>query len=75
VWDGEVHRVGDRCPNGEVTTVRWWLDGVEQQGDLDDHVPRNGQVIVVSFDADGSTPGTPPQASSLTPPRLRAAVT
>jgi hypothetical protein len=72
VWDGEVHRVGDRCPNGEVTKVRWWLDGVEQRGDLDDHVPRNGQVIVVSFDADGSTPGIPPQASSLTPPRLRA---
>src|SRR4029077_235899 len=52
LWDGVEHRTGDTCPDGQVGQVRWWVDGVEQHGDPATFLPRNGQVLVLSFDAD-----------------------
>lgn len=71
LWDGETHRAGDACPSGPAT-VRWWVDGVEQHGNPSDLLPRNGQVIALSFDADASPPGEPPQMAALYLPTLGA---
>lgn len=73
LWDGTEHRSGTACPNGQPAQVRWWLDSVEQHGDPAQLVPRNGQVVVLSFDSDPSPPGDPPQVTALYVPALRAA--
>jgi hypothetical protein len=73
LWDNAEHRSGAACPNGEIANVRWWVDGVEQHGDPTNVVPRNGQVIVLSFDSNPGPPGDPPQLSALQLPALSAA--
>ena len=75
LWDGVEHRAGDTCPDGQVGQVRWWVDGVEQHGDPATFLPRNGQVIVLSFDADPAPPGAPPQMAALYLPSVGAATT
>ena len=75
LWDGVEHRTGDTCPDGQVGQVRWWVDGVEQHGDPATFLPRNGQVIVLSFDADPTPPGAPPQMAALYMPSVGAATT
>ncbi|MDQ1425922.1 MAG: hypothetical protein QOD72_3420 [Acidimicrobiaceae bacterium] len=70
LWDGVLHRSGEPCANGSPGNVRWWVDGVEQQGNPADFVPQNGQVIVLNFDSDASPPGPPPQMSALYLPTL-----
>ena len=73
LWDGTEHRSGTACPDGRPATVRWFVDGVEQQGDPSAFRPRNGQVIVLSFSADAGPPGPPPQMQALYLPALGAA--
>ncbi|HEX2382974.1 MAG TPA: hypothetical protein VHI95_10080 [Acidimicrobiales bacterium] len=73
LWDNAEHRSGTACPNGEIANVRWWVDGVEQHGDPTNLVPRNGQVIVLSFDSNPGPPGDPPQLGALQLPALSAA--
>jgi hypothetical protein len=73
LWDGDEHRSGSACPNGQAAQVRWWVDGVEQQGDPSTFAPRNGQVIVLSFDSDPAPPGPPPQMAAQYLPPLGAA--
>ena len=73
LWDGDEHRSGAACPNGQAALVRWWVDGVEQHGDPTKFVPRNGQVIVLSFDSNATPPGSPPQLKALYLPALGAA--
>jgi hypothetical protein len=73
LWDGDDHRSGQACPNGQTARVRWWVDGVEQTGDPSSFTPRNGQVIVLSFDSDPSPPGPPPQLAALYLPPIGAA--
>jgi len=73
LWDGVEHRAGATCPDGRVAQVRWWVDGVEQHGDPAAFLPRNGQVIVLSFDADPAAPGAPPQMAALYLPSVGAA--
>jgi len=75
LWDGDEHRSGTTCPNGQTAQVRWWVDGAEQQGDPSTFTPRNGQAIVLSFDSDIAPPGPPPQMSGLYLPPLGAATT
>jgi hypothetical protein len=75
VWDGDDHRSGSTCANGQPAQVRWWVDGVEQHGDPSAFAPRNGQVIVLSFDADATPPGPSPQMAGLYLPPLGAATT
>jgi hypothetical protein len=72
LWDGTTHRNGDDCPSGSAAEVRWWVDGVEQQGNPGDLLPRDGQVIVLGFDSDPTQPGEPPQATALHLPALAA---
>jgi hypothetical protein len=72
VWDGDDHRSGATCPNGQPAQVRWWVDGVEQHGDPSAFAPRNGQVIVLSYDSDAAPPGPPPQMAGLYLPPLGA---
>lgn len=73
LWDGDEHRNGDPCPGGGPAAVRWWVDGVEQQGNPSDFVPKNGQVIVLGFGDDAGSPGSPPQQAALYLPSLAAA--
>jgi hypothetical protein len=73
LWDGDEHRSGTTCPNGQTAQVRWWVDGAEQHGDPSAFTPRNGQVIVLAFDSDPSPPGPPPQITALYLPPLGAA--
>jgi len=71
LWDGVEHRSGTPCPDGQLAQVRWSVDGIEQQGDPNDFVPRNGQLIVLSFDS--SPPPVsppPPQLGALYVPTL-----
>jgi hypothetical protein len=72
VWDGTTHHNGDACPNGGPAELRWWVDGVEQHGDPGGLLPRDGQVIALSFDSDPAPPGPPPQATALHLPSLTA---
>jgi hypothetical protein len=72
LWDGTTHRSGDACQGGSPAKVRWWIDGVEQQGNPGDLLPRDGQVIVLAFDSDPTPPGEPPQATALHLPALAA---
>jgi len=73
LWDGDEHRSGGTCPNGQTAQVRWWVDGVEQHGDPSTFAPRNGQVVVLSFDSDPAPPGPPPQMAAQYLPPLGAA--
>jgi hypothetical protein len=73
LWDGEEHRSGSACPNGQTAQIRWWVDGVEQHGDPSTFAPRNGQVAVLSFDSDPAAPGAPPQMAAQYLPPLGAA--
>jgi hypothetical protein len=73
LWDGEEHRSGGTCSNGQTAQVRWWVDGVEQHGDPSTFAPRNGQVVVLSFDSDPTPPGPPPQMAAQYLPPLGAA--
>jgi hypothetical protein len=72
LWDAVTHADGDRCPDGRAASVRWWVDGREQRGDPAALRLRNGQVIVLGFDADATPPGEPPQLAALPIPRLEA---
>ena len=71
LWDGTEHATGGTCPNGQPAQIRWTVDGVEQHGNPSDYLPRNGQVIVLSYNT--ALPGPPPQLSSLYLPLLGAA--
>ena len=73
LWDGVEHRTGATCPNGQPARVRWWVDDVEQHGDPSAFTPRDGQVIVLSFDTESTPPGPPPQMDALYLPSLAAA--
>jgi hypothetical protein len=73
LWDGVEHRTGATCPNGQPAQVRWWVDDVEQHGDPSTYTPRDGQVIVLSFDTEPTPPGPPPQMGALYLPSLAAA--
>ena len=75
LWDANDHHAGDNCPGGGPATIRWWVDGVEQHGNPSDYQPRNGQLIVISFDNNTNPPGQPPQLASLYLPSLGAAST
>lgn len=70
LWDGTAHRTGDACPDGRPGVVRWWVDGVEQQGDPEKHRIGNGEAVTLSFNPDGVEPGPPPAAARLPLPRL-----
>jgi len=67
------HVAGTACPDGQIAQVRWWVDAVEQHGDPAMLAPRNGQVVVLSFDSNPNPPGDPPQLNALAPPALGAA--
>jgi hypothetical protein len=73
LWDGVGHQSGTTCPDGQTAQVRWWVDDVEQSGDPSAFTPRNGQVIVLSFDSAPSPPGPPPQMDALRLPALAPA--
>ena len=74
LWDGDTHTNGQTCPDGRPAQVRWYIDGVQQQGDPGAYTPHNGQVITLSFaSSPPATPGSPPQLKSLYIPALTAA--
>jgi hypothetical protein len=75
VWDGITHTAGQSCPGSGPAQVRWYVDGVQQQGDPSAFVPHNGQVIVLSFDSTPPAAASPPQLKSLYTPALGAATT
>ncbi len=58
-------RNGDTCPDGRVGQVRWSVNGEEQQGDLSDFVPLDGDVIALAFLPAGDPIPTPPQEKAL----------
>ena len=70
LWDGASHRTGDACPDGRAGAVRWWVDGVEQQGDPGRHRIGNGEAVTLSFNPVDVDPGPPPAAARLPRPRL-----
>jgi len=70
LWDGAAHRNGDACPDGKAATVRWWVDGVEQQGDPDAHHIGNGEAVTLSFNPAGVDPGPGPAAARLPLPDI-----
>jgi hypothetical protein len=72
LWDGTTHTNGQQCPDGRTAKVRWWVDGRPQRGDPAALRLRNGQVIVLGFDADPASPGPPPQFAALPIPQLEA---
>jgi hypothetical protein len=73
LWDGGQHRNGASCPGGSAARVRWWVDDVEHSGDPAGYAPRNGQVVVLTFDASTDPPGEPPQMAAIFTPILQAA--
>lgn len=70
LWDGATHRNGDTCPDGRAATVRWWVDGAEQQGDPESHRIGNGEAITLSFNPAGVDPGPGPAAARLPLPDI-----
>lgn len=70
LWDGAAHTTGDTCPDGRPGTVRWWVDGAEQQGDPEKLRIGNGQAITLSFNPSGVDPGPGPTAGRLPLPKL-----
>ncbi len=56
---------GDPCPDGRAGTVRWSVNGQEQQGDLARFIPFDGDVIALAFLPAGDPIPTPPQAEAL----------
>jgi hypothetical protein len=73
LWDGAEHVAGGTCPDGRPAEVRIWVDDVEQQGSPADVAPRNGQVLVLSYDSDPNPPGPPPQLAAIPMPVLDVA--
>lgn len=57
-----VKRNGDPCPDGRPGVVRWSVNGVEQEGDLSDFVPFDGDVIALAFIPEGDPIPEPPHA-------------
>ncbi len=72
LWDRVEHRNGSSCPGGAAARVRWWVDGVEGQGAAAAYTPRNGQVVVITFDDRAEPPGEPPQMAAIIAPTMRA---
>lgn len=65
-------RNGDTCPDGQPGTVRWAVNGEEQNGNPADYRPEDGDQVVVAFLPDGQEIPAAPSATqtqdSITPP-------
>ncbi|HEX6310950.1 MAG TPA: hypothetical protein VF152_04940 [Acidimicrobiia bacterium] len=52
LWFGSQSN-GDPCPDGQAGVVRWSVNGEEQDGNLSDYKPQDGDKIVVAFQPEG----------------------
>jgi hypothetical protein len=62
LWDDLDVSNGDPCPDGRSGTVRWAVNGEEQDGDPADYKPDDQDVIEIAFLADGESIPEPPRA-------------
>lgn len=69
-WDGAELRNGDKCPNlgNRPGTLRWAVNGDEQQGDPRRYHLKNRDVIALAFLPEGEEIGEPPQAAAVEAP-------
>jgi hypothetical protein len=71
VWDDVAVRAGDTCPDGRPGELHWTVDGTPGTGDPSAHRVGHREVIVVSFDPDGTViDGPPPSIDALPVPVL-----
>ena len=67
VWDGQVHRTGDECGEGDdarEAVVRWEVNGEPREGDISDYKPADGDVIALALLPEDEEIGEPPSAGN-----------
>jgi len=62
LWDGLEVTSGDPCPDGREATIRWSVNGEEQDGNPADYKPDDQDVIAIAFLPEGEAIPGPPQA-------------
>jgi hypothetical protein len=68
IWDGLTLRNGDQCPDGRPGSVRWSVNGEEQDGDPADYHPSDQDTITIGFLPDGDAiPAPPPEVLAALP--------
>ncbi|HEX5614765.1 MAG TPA: hypothetical protein VFZ83_06380 [Acidimicrobiia bacterium] len=67
VWGGVERTNGEEC-DGEEASVRWSVNGEEQEGDPADYKPKDLDVVAIAFLPDGDEIGEPPSASNVNTP-------
>jgi hypothetical protein len=68
LWDGLEVTSGDQCPDGRTASVRWAVNGEEQDGNPSDYKPDDQDVISIAFLADGDAiPGPPAEVLEALP--------
>jgi hypothetical protein len=53
LWEGDAVSNGDPCGDGQPGTVRWAVNGEEQDGDPGDYKPDDTDQIVIAFIPEG----------------------
>jgi hypothetical protein len=59
LWDDLNVTSGGTCPDGRTATVRWSVNGEEQDGNPADYKPDDQDVIVIGFLPEGDPLGEP----------------
>lgn len=60
LWDDLNVTSGDPCPDGRTASVRWSVNGEEQEGNPADYKPDDQDVISIAFIPDGDAIPEPP---------------
>lgn len=64
-WSNTDVTNGGTCPDGQVASVRWMVNGTEKDGNPADFAPEDGDRITIAFLPDGDAIPEPP-ADALT---------
>lgn len=59
-WSDTDVTNGGTCPDGRVASVRWMVNGTEQDGNPADFAPEDGDRITIAFLPDGDAIPEPP---------------
>lgn len=68
VWGGIERANGEDDCSGDAATVRWSVDGEEQEGDPADYRPEDLEVVAIAFLPDDVEIGEPPSAANVLAP-------
>jgi hypothetical protein len=60
LWDDLAVNSGDPCPDGRPASIRWAVNGEEQDGNPADFKPEDQDVITIAFLPDGEPIPEPP---------------